>query len=91
MTGLWLSVVIPVFNEEEVLANSVESLVRQLRQTRSHRYEIVIADNGSTDKTLEIARSLADKHPDVRVVHLAEKGRGRGRVEGGLRPIEKQM
>jgi glycosyltransferase involved in cell wall biosynthesis len=72
-----LCVVIPVFNEEAVLAESVERLVRHLGQTCSQRYEIVIANNGSTDRTLEIARALAEKYRDVRVLHLEEKGRGR--------------
>ena len=34
-------------------------------------------DNGSQDKTLEIAKNLAEKHLSVRVVSLAERGRGR--------------
>ena len=41
----------------------------------SHR--ITIADNASTDGTAVLARRLAHTHDDVRVVHLAEKGRGR--------------
>jgi len=42
-----------------------------------YRYQITIADNGSQDKTLEIAKNLAEKHRSVRVVSLAERGRGR--------------
>ena len=42
-----------------------------------YRYRITIADNGSQDKTLEIANSLAQNHQSVRVVRLAERGRGR--------------
>ena len=42
-----------------------------------YRYQITIADNGSQDKTLEIAENLAEKHQSVRVVSLAERGRGR--------------
>jgi glycosyltransferase involved in cell wall biosynthesis len=39
-------------------------------------WEVVIADNGSTDQTLEIARRLSERHPGVRVLHRDEKGRG---------------
>ena len=42
-----------------------------------YRYQITIADNGSQDKTLEIAKNLAEKHQSVQVVSLAERGRGR--------------
>jgi len=72
-----VSIVIPVFNEETILAESIERLVGQLGRDFPHRYEIVIANNGSTDGTLGIARSLADRNPNVRVLHLEEKGRGR--------------
>lgn len=40
-------------------------------------YELVIANNGSTDRTLEIARQLAREHRRVRVLDVAEQGRGR--------------
>ena len=40
-------------------------------------FRVTIADNASTDQTALIARRLAHTHPEVAVVHLAEKGRGR--------------
>jgi glycosyl transferase family protein len=42
-----------------------------------YRYQITIADNGSQDNTLKIAKSLAQNHQSVRVVRLTERGRGR--------------
>lgn len=47
-------------------------------------FAITIADNASTDGTAVVARRLAHAHPEVRVLHLAEKGRGRGLVSGRL-------
>ena len=73
---LTLEVVIPVFNEERDLAASVER-VREHLATFPWSYRITIADNASTDGTAVIARRLAHTCADVRVVHLAEKGRGR--------------
>jgi len=71
-----LDVVIPVHNEEEALEASVLRVREHLaRLPWSHR--ITIADNASTDGTAVLARRLAHAHDDVRVVHLAEKGRGR--------------
>jgi cellulose synthase/poly-beta-1,6-N-acetylglucosamine synthase-like glycosyltransferase len=71
-----LDVVIPVYNEEADLEASVLRVRDQLaRLPWSHR--ITIADNASTDGTAVLARRLAHNHADVRVVHLAEKGRGR--------------
>ena len=71
-----LDVVIPVYNEEAQLAASVERVLEHLA-TMPWSYRVTIADNASTDQTALIARRLSHTHPQVRVVHLAEKGRGR--------------
>ncbi len=71
-----LDVVIPVYNEEAQLGASVERVLAHLR-TMPWDFRITIADNASTDQTALIARRLSHTHPEVTVVHLAEKGRGR--------------
>jgi glycosyltransferase involved in cell wall biosynthesis len=71
-----LDVVIPVYNEEAQLAASVERVLEHLR-TMPWDFRVTIADNASTDQTALIARRLGHVHPEVSVVHLAEKGRGR--------------
>ncbi|GLY68827.1 bifunctional glycosyltransferase family 2/GtrA family protein [Amycolatopsis taiwanensis] len=72
-----LDVVIPVYNEEKDLAPCVDRLHAYLRDAVPYRYRITIADNASTDRTLTIARRLADEIPEVDVHHLDQKGRGR--------------
>ena len=73
-----LDVVIPVYNEEHVLANSVGTLRDFLQKNMaSYQWTIVIANNASTDRTLDVAKELSQKYPDVRYVHLDQKGRGR--------------
>ncbi|HYF72628.1 MAG TPA: bifunctional glycosyltransferase family 2/GtrA family protein, partial [Nocardioides sp.] len=71
-----LDVVIPVYNEERDLEASVARVLDHLR-TLPWPFRVTIADNASTDGTAVLARRLAHRHADVRVVHLAEKGRGR--------------
>jgi putative flippase GtrA len=75
-TTTLLEVVIPVYNEERALAASVERVLAHLA-TLPWSYRVTIADNASTDGTAVVARRLAHAHEQVRVVHLAEKGRGR--------------
>ena len=75
-TTTTLEVVIPVYNEERDLGTSVER-VREHLATMPWTFRVTIADNASTDGTAVIARRLAHTYDDVRVVHLAEKGRGR--------------
>jgi glycosyltransferase involved in cell wall biosynthesis len=69
-------VVVPVYNEEADLAVSVGRLLEHLA-AMPWSSRVTIADNASTDGTAVIARRLAHAHDSVRVVHLAEKGRGR--------------
>ena len=72
-----LDVVIPVYNEEADLEDCVRRLHDQLSGWFPYRFRITVADNASTDRTLEIAGKLAEELDEVTVVHLPEKGRGR--------------
>jgi glycosyltransferase involved in cell wall biosynthesis len=69
-------VVIPVYNEEKVLEKSVSTLKAFLDEHRNFKWQIVIADNNSNDKTGIIGRDLASKIPDVEYLHIPRKGRG---------------
>ncbi|CAN5521136.1 bifunctional glycosyltransferase family 2/GtrA family protein [soil metagenome] len=71
-----LDVVIPVFNEEADLPSAVRRLHRFLADEVPYRSRITVADNASTDRTLDIARQLASELSDVDVIHLDAKGRG---------------
>ena len=68
---------VPVFNEQGTLEVSVRQLHGFLHDNLPFSWQVVIADNASTDRTLEIARRLADELDHVAVIHLSERGRGR--------------
>ncbi|HEX9641146.1 MAG TPA: dolichyl-phosphate beta-glucosyltransferase [Candidatus Krumholzibacteria bacterium] len=73
-----LDIVLPVYNEAHVLAASIERLRAYLQENAfPYSWRIVVADNASTDSTLDVANELAQRYDDVAVVHLAQKGRGR--------------
>jgi glycosyltransferase involved in cell wall biosynthesis len=73
-----LDVVIPVYNEERDLAPNITKLRDFLVQSCPYRWRVVIANNASTDRTLEIAQALAEQYPgEVTYIHLEQKGRGR--------------
>ena len=72
-----LDVVVPVYNEETDLPGCVRRLHAHLTRAFPYSFRITIADNASTDRTLAVAHELAHELPRVRVVHLAQKGRGR--------------
>ena len=72
-----VDIVIPVYNEQAVLARSVHRLHAFLSAGIPFDWRIVVADNASTDDTLRIARGLAGSLDRVVAVHLDKKGRGR--------------
>lgn len=76
ITAPVLDVVIPVYNEEAALAGCVRRLLERL-DALPWTYRVTIADNASTDATFEIGRRLSHERPQVQVVSMAEKGRGR--------------
>ncbi|MGH3769264.1 MAG: glycosyltransferase [Pseudonocardiaceae bacterium] len=72
-----VDIVIPVYNEEIDLEPCVRDLHAHLTAGMPYSFQITVADNASTDTTLEVANQLAAEFPSVRVVHMPEKGKGR--------------
>ncbi|MFH0902289.1 MAG: glycosyltransferase family 2 protein [Pseudomonadota bacterium] len=71
-----LSIVIPVHNEEGILAKSLAELREQLGSL-DLSYEIIVAENGSGDRTVEVARELAQIAAEVKVHTLGEPNYGK--------------
>ncbi len=72
-----VEIALPVYNEEQILAQSVRTLVEYLRDGCPYRFIITIADNASTDGTWEAAIALTEQYEEVRAIRLAAKGKGR--------------
>lgn len=65
-----LSLVIPVFNEEEVLQDSFLRMDLAMQKT-GYAYEIIYVNDGSRDHTLDQLRALASAHPHVKVLSFS--------------------
>lgn len=72
-----VNVTIPVFNEEAQLEASTLCLHQFLSERCRFDFEITIANNGSTDRTRQVAEGLCQKLAKVRLHNLTQKGRGR--------------
>ena len=68
--------VIPVYNEEFVLENSVKTLYEYMNKNIEENWKIIIADNASTDDTEKIIEKLTKEVPHVEGAYLSCKGRG---------------
>lgn len=71
-----LSIVIPCFNEEQTLKVCVERILAASHD-KDVDVEILIVDDGSKDRSLEIAREIASSHPEIRVFHHT-RNQGKG-------------
>lgn len=81
-----ITVVLPAYNEAEMLDETVERIVGGLR-ARGADFEVRIVENGSTDATVVVAHALADRHAEVHATSLGRADYGdalRTGLEQGL-------
>jgi dolichol-phosphate mannosyltransferase len=80
LPGAWL--ILPTYNEAENIEAIVDAALEQLALT-GREHTILIVDDGSPDGTGRLAHGLAERHPDVRVLHRPQKqGLGRAYLAG---------
>jgi glycosyltransferase involved in cell wall biosynthesis len=83
MPPVRVSVVIPVHNEASVLEDNVHKIIGGLEKSPVE-WDLWLVENGSTDKTPEIARRLASTDSRIRVLELAEPSYGKAMQLGLL-------
>lgn len=76
-----VTIVIPVFNEQGILSASLSDLIDKLSMV-DFTYEIIVAENGSTDETFQIAQEYAKRHPQIRVLSAGEPNYGKALKQG---------
>lgn len=76
--GCMLSIIVPIFNVEPYL----EICLRSLAGQTLHDIEIILIDDGSTDRSGEIAQGFADKDSRIRLVRQRNQGQGMARNVG---------
>ncbi len=79
-----VSIVIPVYNEEGILHSAVIDLIDRLKDF-DWPYELLLAENGSKDRTVEIGQQLAERFPQVQIHSLGEPNYGKAMREGIFR------
>jgi glycosyltransferase involved in cell wall biosynthesis len=82
VNGPLLTVIVPVYNEEAILAESITALTEAL-EPLGLDYELLICENGSTDSTETLARALMAEHPQIRLESLSEASYG-GALRHGI-------
>jgi len=78
-----VSIVIPVYNEEKILETAISRLTRDLNPFMADfDFEIILAENGSTDRTIEEGRSLAVAYPFLSIFHYPQPDYGLALQQG---------
>ena len=79
-----ISIVIPVYNEEGILREAVTGLRRELG-VLGRSFELLLAENGSSDSTVALGHSLAGEFAEVKMFSVPDANYGRALRQGILR------
>lgn len=90
MTPHSISFVLPMYNEKGAIGNTVETLTRLVGEIAGE-YEIIIADDASSDGSGPAADKLAKKDPRVKVVHLEKNTKFGGALTAGIKRARKDI
>lgn len=78
MSNFLISVIVPVYNGEAYIEECLRSILNQTLQG----IEIIVVNDGSKDKTLQIVKGLAEKNSNIVIINQENKGLARARVAG---------
>ena len=83
MSQPFVSVVIPAYNEQSRIAATLEQL-RAYLSLQDYSWEILVANDGSTDATADLVSAFSDENPRVRLLSLEHRGKGWAVQQGML-------
>ncbi|MEN6409983.1 MAG: glycosyltransferase, partial [Anaerolineaceae bacterium] len=75
MSEPYLSIIVPAYNEEQRLPHTLGALDTFIT-AQPYSVEVLVVENGSSDRTLELAQSAAARYPWLRVLHEEQSGKG---------------
>lgn len=77
----YLSIVIPTYNEEKNIGNTLDNVFRFLSK-KKFVGEVLVSDDGSQDKTVKITESFMENHPQLRILKNSHQGKGATLLKG---------
>ena len=79
-----ISVVVPCYNEEEVIKDFYIEVARVFKELKDYKYELVFINDGSKDKTLEILKELKKNDRDVKIISFSRNFGKESAIYAGL-------
>lgn len=80
---MYLSVIIPAYNEEKRISATLESVGEYLSR-QSFDHEIIVVNNRSKDGTVDVVQKYQRKYPSIRLIHEMKPGKGYAVTSGML-------
>lgn len=88
MTGISLTIIVPAYNEEESIAQTIGELYRY---TETEGVTLMIVNDGSTDRTAEILREHQADHPHLEIINVPENNGYGAALKTGLRAAKTEL
>jgi len=86
-SSLHLSIIVPCYNEELRLETMLEEVFEYL-STRTYNAEIIIVDDGSTDRTVQLASRIQKTHKNLKLLKMANnRGKGGAVMQGIMHSV----
>ncbi len=82
-----ISVVIPMYNEEEVIKTSYLRVKKVLEELKQYEYEMILVDDGSKDKTLELLQGIAKENEKVKILSFSRNFGHQAAVTAGIQYV----
>jgi len=80
-----VSIVVPCYNEQEVVENFYEQLIKTINQLKNkYLYEVIFIDDGSKDKTLEKLKDLRKKDENIKIISFSRNFGKESAIYAGL-------
>ena len=82
-----ISIVIPVYNEEEVINKLIERLAILIQKNSNYEFEVIFVNDGSKDKTLEILEEIAKKETRLKILSFSRNFGHQAAVTAGIKYV----
>lgn len=83
MESIFLSIIIPAYNEEDRLPKTLEQVFTYLEH-QEYKSEVLVVENGSTDATYQVAKDFAERYKNLRILREETPGKGKAVRTGML-------
>ena len=79
-----ISIVIPIYNEEQSISELVKQLTKFININRRYNFELILVENGSNDNSYNLLKFYAKKDSRIKVIQLSKNFGGEGGIEAGI-------